>query len=312
MHLFRVRKPPAAVQDERPRGFTLLEVLVGMGIFSLLVAVMMQMLSQSSQLWVSSKRQVEHAVNSRAVADFLGKDLRSALPPLDRTAKNSLQLVVNPAGLGAAYLNRDSIFWQAPVSNDLAAGDIAIVGYYVKWVTGNSGEPKSVLVRFFAQSSDNAGKPNTHFLIYSKPTAWVTSALLEEVAPADQANSHAGVFAENVLGLWVNPQDSRGNSVMVKGAFDSRENAYDDDHDNDSQTPPINRIFPRWIDVSILTVDSAAASRIDDAMKAAIQGVVTKSESAVECRDSALATDELRPIHSGLRFYTTRIFLENS
>ncbi len=273
----------------------------------------MQILSQSSQLWVSSKRKVEYATNARAVANFIGDELKKALPPLDRTATNSLQLVINPATLSTTYLNRDSIFWQAPVSRNLAAGDIAEVGYFVKWITDSSGRPKAVLCRFYAEAFDNASVANPHFLIYDDPANWITDSELDAVAPADQANSYAGLFAENVLGLWLSPLDSSGNSVDNSGTFDSRTDQYTDDNGTPADaTDDVSRIFPRWIEISIMTVDSAVAARIDTAMQNQIMTLVANSATAEECRDSAVAASGLTAIRSGLRIYSTRIFLDNS
>lgn len=284
-------------------GFTLLELLVATVVFVLLLVVLMQTLGQSSRLWVATKQQSEYALNCRAIGDFVGEELRKALPPLDRTATNSLQFVINPSSVSEAFRNRDAVFWQAPIASEKTGGDIAEVGYFVKWDESNPSNPRALLCRFFVPPVDN-GVTNGNFRIHTHPDDWVNDDLLNAAAPADAASGYVGLFAENVLGLWVRPLDSDGQPL--KADFDSRTDSWSSASEN------VTRHLPRWVEIGLVTLDSSSAARVTSALRAKISTLVAGSASAVACRDAAQQDPAFLAISPGLRVYTTRILLENS
>lgn len=284
------------------KGFSLLELLVAIAVFALLLVVLVQTLGQSSQLWVAVKRQSEHALNCRAIGDFISEELKRALPPLDRTSTNSLQFVINPPSVSTTYRNRDAVFWQAPIASERTGGDIAEVGYFIKWDQSKPGNPRALLCRLFVPPVQN-GVPNANFAIHKDPSNWVSDSILQTVAPADAAGDYNGLFAENVLGLWLKPLDSSGNALPA--AFDSRRDKYVD-------TDGVTHYLPRWIEVSLLTLDAASASRVTPTMQSAIVALVSAKNNAPECRDAVLQDSALLGISASLRVYSTRILLENS
>lgn len=288
-------------------GFTLLELLVATAVFVLLLIVLMQTLGQSSQLWVATKRQSEHALNCRAIGDFIGEELKKALPPLDRTATNSLQFIINPSSVSTNFLNRDAAFWQAPIASEKTGGDIAEIGYFVKWDTSKPGNPRAMLCRFFAPPIQN-GVTNANYLIHSDPSNWINDAVLQAVAPADSTSDYRGLFAENVLGLWLSPLDSAGGPLTA--AFDSRKNSYQEV--SGLGTNQVTRSLPRWMEVSLLTLDSSSAARVTPAIQSKVMSLVSGASNASICRDGMLQSADLGAISPGLRVYTTRILLQNS
>ena len=125
-------------------------------------------------------------------------DLRFAALPANPAASN-LQLVINPASRGNNYLLPQAAFWQAPVAGDRSRGNIALVGYFVQWVSEMKAQ------RHGSQALPALGR--LPIIILQKPSDFVSDALIASNAPATKASGYAGQLAENVLGLWMQPLD---------------------------------------------------------------------------------------------------------
>jgi len=187
-------------------------------------------LSHASRMWSMGQSEVERMENLRAITDSIGNEMRGALLPLDRTNLNSLQFVVNPITLTAPNYNGDTVFWQAPIATTGTAGDIAEVGYFVKWDTTKASNPKGILCRFFVNADGNSPSsavPNSNYLIYTPSSSpglldaeWVSDSLLNAVAPGTSsppppAQAYQGLLAENVIGLWICCRDSFGQPIVT-------------------------------------------------------------------------------------------------
>src|SRR5438552_691359 len=150
-----VHRPPSRA------AFTLIEMLVATAVLALLVVLLMEVVNRASATWVQAQGQVERRHNGRAIADFIGQELQAALLPVDPTGssnKLNLQFVLNPK-IG----DGDAVFWQAPLATDQTNGDIAEIGYFLKW-TGTTGTPHGQLCRFFVNPTPQ-GVPNSNYLI---------------------------------------------------------------------------------------------------------------------------------------------------
>ena len=238
----------------RSAGFTLIELLTAMTILIILTLLLANIASQAGSIWALGERQNQHRQRARAVLDFMSKELSKATLAID-PSKPSLQFVVNPAGgpaIGSTYLNRDAVFWQAPVATDSSSGDLAEVGYFVRW-DGN--QPN--LCRFFVNPSD------ANYLIYSNPTGWLSDQLLSTITPADKASQYQGLFLENVLGLWVSAYNADGS--MYQG--DSR---------SASNTLPV------LVKISMALIDANTAKRLvnPSAIKALYASSATANDFA--------------------------------
>jgi prepilin-type N-terminal cleavage/methylation domain-containing protein len=295
-------------------GFTLLELLVSMTIVTLLVVLLGQMLSRVSGAWSMAESNKERLQNMRAISDVIKKEMQAALLPVNPAATANLQFVANPPSIPAAYRNRDAVFWQTPLASDQTLGDVAEVGYYIKW-----DQQVAKLCRFFVnpgKTVSGVAVSDSNFLIYSEPSNWLSQDTINAVAPADLANHYQGLFAENVLGLWVQFLDPNGEPITqdANGApFDS--NGFDSRRGytyRDSNGNSVTRHLPAVVNLSFAMIDARSAQRITPSLKETITSLVTSSTTAEVFVSGAQTNPALHSISPGLRYYQTEIYLQNS
>ena len=286
-------------------GFTLLELLVATAVLALIVLVLSAMLSTTGSSWQAAVGRSESGLSARAIADYIQTDLRPALLPVNPSDTANLQFILNPP---AAPKNGDALFWQSPVANDTTYGDIAEVGYFVKWIADSNNTRKPVLCRFFVEPTDAAA-----YEIYKNPGAWLTAPLIDSVAPGTPASNYKGLFAENVVGIWFRCLDGAGKAYAK--SFDSR-------------TPPSDSLgkvkhLPAAVQVSFVLISSKAASRITGAQEQTLTWLVGQVAGAMSPDDSsvspaevfvsrALGDSNLKGVAAVLRPYTTTVNLVNA
>ena len=290
-----------------------------MAILSILVVILSQMINQASTAWARGESNKERMQDARAVVEFMSNELQSALLPVNRPTQTGIQFVVNPAAItSGTFNNRDSVFWQTPQATDQTQGDVAEVGYFVRWdTTSVPGNPRPILCRFFV----NPGDPN--FLIYSTVTPWLSDAMLDAAAPGiksanDPSKNYQGLFAENVLGLWVTALDPIGQPITldatganITGSFDSRMGYQYTDSNGATQIQSACSL-PAAIDLGLVTLDSRSAKRITPGLPAKIQTLAATSASAQAFVATAQSDPAFLPIIQGLRYFQTKVFLQNS
>lgn len=320
----RFREP-----DSIPRlAFTLVELMVSMVVLICMVLMLGHMLSQTEKVWSQTEANKERMQNARALTDFIARELKAALLPTDRLDKRSLQFVLNPSTISAAYRNRDALFWQAPVATERGLGDVAEVGYFVKWDTTNPQNPKSQLCRFFVNPGQPASgapqtiEPDPDYLIYTAPNGWLSDGILESAAPSS-GGGYEGLFAENVVGLWVKclyydglPITKNRDGVAFSNAdFDSRQ-GYKPPDGSDNQRYSATGVIedcmlPAAVDIGLVLLDTASAAKVRAEEKDAIGELLTGANDAPLFVDHALKEERLKAIRSGLRSWQTRVYLQN-
>lgn len=264
--------------------------MIAATILAMVVAVLAQIASFVASAWTTGSGNAERRENGRALIEFIGNELRSAVIPISSVGNpQNLQFIRNPDGI-TSYPS--SLFWQAPVATDTTYGDLAEVGYFV--ASGTNGKvPQFNLCRFFV----NPG--NSNYIIYSS-TNWITSKVVQSVAPADKGNGYVGLFAENVIGFWVRCFKADGTEIAsAQEIYDSRKN-----------TPGL----PAIVEISLVLLDSHAAARMNSTLKAKLVGIVGNAsvKNAGDCITAMLADATLKPISGGARAYSTSVYLENS
>jgi hypothetical protein len=270
------------------RAFTLVEVLVSTAILMLLVVILAQMARSIAGSWTAGSGNSERRQNVRALADFIGQELRSAALPVNPTAAApNLQFVLNPASVTDRYPS--ALFWQASVATDASHGDLAEVGYFVRWTTQGS-VPRAQLCRFFV----NQGDPN--YLINTNAD-WISEKLLQDVAPADSASGYVGLFAENVIGFWARCLEVDGTEIAgANSLYDSR----------------VTHKLPASVEISLVLIDSHSASRMTSTLQSQLIALNSSAVNAAEFLKQIQSDPSLASITPGARAYTTRVFLENS
>lgn len=310
------------------RGFTLIEVLVAVSILMAIVAMMSMILSEVTRAWQRGEGRGERRRSARSLADFIAADLQGALLPVETVSKagqGNLQFLVNPpsAQVPADYRHADAAFWQAPIATESSFGDVAEVGYFVKWMkTDASPEPRPVLCRFFVNPStqDLSGvlAQNPDFKIYdpANSDSWLAAAVLERVAPADKKSGYVGLFADNVVGLWLSCTGLDG--AELPKPFDSRKGyplkVQFTDSAGTLQTRTEQRYLPAAVTVSVAQMDARLAVRLDPVAATVRALSVSASDAAdfvVRMQDAAKTNAAIRPLLGGLRTYTTQVQLIN-
>lgn len=298
------------------QGFTLVELLVGMAILLVLVGILATIfasVSRTSQLGFSNSERLQ---NILAITDFIRREMKSALLPVNRPDTNNLQFVVNPSTISAEFKNPHAVFWQAPIAPDQALGDVAAIGYFVRWNTDNPSNPRPVLSRFLVANSTNT--PN-NFLIYSQPSAWLSDQILNDVAPASKARAYEGLVAENVVALFVDCLDASGDIIRTNAAggnfggtvFDSRRGYLARSATNASIIETnIACSLPATVRIGFVVMDNRSAARIRPVHRAAFQALA--ATNAADYVSKVQTDTALRELGEGLRSFQTEIHLLNA
>jgi prepilin-type N-terminal cleavage/methylation domain-containing protein len=307
-------------------GFTLLEILVSIAILALIVVLLAQVANTASRAWISTEARKEVLQNVRAIGEFIGAEMRVALLPANRTSQSSLQFIVNPTASNGSYSNRDAVFWQVSLASNQTLGDVAEIGYFVQWNTDDPQNPKARLCRFFVNPTTGDYTPNPDFLIYSNPTGWLTADLIRRTAPADKANAYNGLFAENVVGFWVQCLDAAGQPITktysgtayTAHAYDSRlgytasDGSKNPGYTDSSGNAVLTCALPPMVELSFVMLDARTARKIGPSQQTAIQKIVAQSADASAFLTAAQADTHLANLFEGFRTHHTKVYLQNS
>ncbi|QIF00278.1 type II secretion system protein [Roseimicrobium sp. ORNL1] len=291
-------------------GFTLVELLVSTAVLGLLLVFLAQVSNVVAKTWTDSQGRAERRQNGRALVDFIARDLRGAALPVNsgtpRTVPN-LQFVLNPPTVEPQDRNPSALFWQAPVGTATAMGDMAVLGYLVRW-DGSGPYPRAALCRVFL----NPGDPNHRIYLPGHVDSWIDSAVLDAAAPGTRVSGYRGLFAENVIGFWAKCLDVKGNVVtnVTGGGFSSRQDYTGRDGSSAVVTYKAP-VLPTSVEVSIVLLDSRSASRITPPMQDALMRVVRDSDDADSCVKSLQSSASFKPIIQGATAHTLRVYLEN-
>jgi prepilin-type N-terminal cleavage/methylation domain-containing protein len=294
--------------------FTLVELLVATAVLSVLIVLLAQVMSMVSDAWSGGTGRAERQQNGRALVDFIGRELRAAALPVDPQSNGvapDLQFVVNPTSVPAKYRQPHALFWQAPIATDTSRGNMAELGYFVRWDESRT-PPRAMLCRVFI----NPGEPQHK--VYDN-LEWLSEEVLQQVAPVDATTGYRGLFAENVIGFWARSLDSTGNVISQsggeRGEFDSRKGYLDTSYDAGGATINITRtapVLPSSMEVSLLMLDSRAAGTITTASMEKLKGMVATSDNAATCERLIQADPTLRSVMRGMTVQTLKIPLENA
>ena len=244
------------------RGFSLIELLVACAILSLLIILLAQMLGSVSNIWMDGSSRSQRRQTTRAVLNFISRELQEASLPADRqvvAGRGDLQLVINPATVPDKFKHPHAIFWAAPIATDDSEGDQAEIGYFIRWTGG-----RAALCRLFlnpAESRTLLGGTNTLQRIYQHPGNWVNGDVLDAACPADEATGYRGLFADNVIAFWARPLNAAGTPIFNQGS-----DGFDSNIASGGNAAPA---LPAGMEISFIVLDSNIANRLADNPEAA-------------------------------------------
>lgn len=308
----------------------MLELLVAMAVLSIMIGLLATVAGGVSSAWSDSIDRGDRGMNARAIADFIRADLAGASLPLNQGSQDNLQFILNPSHLSSEYSNGDALFWQAPIATNRGLGEMAEVGYFVRW-TESKGRPVPMLCRFFVNPavSDSSGTPapNPHYLIYSAPAGWLSDNLVDTVAPGLKAEgasqSYEGLFAENVAAIWFRCLDSQGRAFSRN--FDSRVGQEDSYRDPVTGQRLLRRL-PSSVQVSFVLLPPRVSRRLTVESQTTLSTLArqvatdiatdTPNDDSVspahQFVENANAVPALKGIANHLKGFTTTVSLANS
>ncbi len=306
------------------RAFSLVEVMVATIILALIVTMLATLISRASQLWIFAEAQNQRRSTGRALLQFIARDLEMATIPVPYPSLNSsaanLQFVTSSTNvIDSSILNPHAVFFQAPVASNRSRGDLAEIGYFVRWDTQSQpGTAKAQLCRFEVDPSDSQ-----NYRIYAKnadgtPANWLDASTIDQVAPSTAAENYRGWFADNVIALWIRCLDSQGKPILKAASgtslnggygFDSRQ-GYLSPSSGAAQYAPA---LPASVEIVLVAVDAQTAKRIKSPIVATPGSPENfdKDQSTVGSLAHFVATlpDSVKP---GVQVFSTRVYLKNS
>jgi hypothetical protein len=297
--------------------FTILELLTAMAIFAFMVVALVGITGQAGNIWKDGEGQNQRRANGRALLQNIGREMQQATLPVpsrlgSSASQANLQFIANVSDnannnteIPTDVLNPHGVFWQAPIARDTSAGDLALVGYFVKWDTSGD-TPKAQLCRYFVNPSNSVD-----YLIYKDsggiPVNWLSN--IGTVAPSTTTDL-SGWFADHVIAFWVRCLDEYGQPITQTAdgtllqngyGFDSRQ-GYRDSQGRVHLAPAL----PAAVDLAMVTLDQQTAARLKNALPASV-GSPANFQQDISRFVSGLP-DEIR---KGAQVFSTRVNLQN-
>lgn len=302
------------------KAFTLLEVLVATAVLSLMVVLLASIAGQVSKVWqdVSANNQQRSA--ARVLLHFMARELQAARQPVpmpSATNAANLQMVASlPANAANATvipgenLCPHALFWQAPAAQNTSMGNIASVGYFIRWdATSQPGRAKPILSRFFVGPSDAA-----NFQIYDQTGTVANNwlSVLPTVAPATPPD-YQGWLSDNVIALWIRFLDAEGQPITQNAAGQTMNYAFDSRQGY--RSPATGQIhpapaYPPCVEIALVTVDSKTLEKIQTPLVPVTTTPADFDKGAATTGSVRYFVDQLpKEIKAGARIFSTRVYL---
>lgn len=313
------RLPPRSHSSQR--GFTLLEILVSIAILAGMVVLLASVAHQVGNAWQRVEGENQRREAARTLLHFLARELQAISKPVPTApgAANAanLQLLVNlpasvsdPDAIPPALLSPHAIFYQAPVAQNTSRGNIAAVGYFVRWDTSQPSKALPRLCRFFVEPANTA-----NYLIYTPNGNWPSVA--STVAPA-VAPTYQGWLSDNVIALWVRCLDASGRPITQNATGETLNSGYGFDSRQGYRDPATAAVHPApalppCIEIALVVVDSRTASNIKTPIVPTVTAPADFSKDASTPGSILYFMEHLPPeIKAGARVFSTRVFLTTS
>ncbi|XHR30631.1 MAG: prepilin-type N-terminal cleavage/methylation domain-containing protein [Chthoniobacteraceae bacterium] len=264
----RLKKP----QNKRHgNGFTILEVLVATTVLTLLLAIMLAVMNQTSSTVMCASAKIDAFATARSTFDIIvGKLSQATLntywdyddPSLPRhyLRKSDLQFLTRANTQYPGY--GQEIFFQVPESYSSNAnyqgteGILNACGYFVRYSNDDNFRPGVVNNKRWRYRLMEAIQPTEEMQVFrlaaNDDTAWATNISMTNAIP----------LCENVIALIVWPRlsagaDVTGTQLTSNYQYDSQKNA------NSYPQPITANQLPPTVQVTLVVIDDASAVRLD-------------------------------------------------
>jgi len=305
------------------KAFTLLEVLVATAVLSIMVVLLASIAGQVSKVWqdVSANNQQRSA--ARVLLQYMARELQAVSNPVPMPASSqtpaNLQMIAslpvnnsNATVIPPEDLNPHALFWQVSVAQDISQGNIASVGYFIRWdTTSRPGHAKPILCRFFVSPTDAA-----NFKVYKQSGAGAENwlSVLPTVAPAT-APAYQGWMSDNVIALWIRFLDVDGSPITQNAAGQTMNSGYGFDSRQGYRSPTTAQIhpapaYPPCVEISLVAVDSRTMEKITSPLLPVTTTPADFDKGATTSGSIRYFVENLpKEIKVGTRIFSTRVYL---
>lgn len=266
--------------------FTLIEMLLGLTVFSLLAVLLFEVVSQSSRIGRATNAETDRVDKVGIAFDMMRRDLKSALLPIDASSTNGLQFLLNPdSGIPASVKNPHTAFWQAPVAANIQGGDIAIVGYFIR-KDASSTPPRFNLCRLQIDPYNPAQASGSGDYLIESGLPWLSEQILQNQASA-QAPEYSGLILEGAIALWIRAIDESG---AYSKTWDSR----------------VSKKLPKALEVALVVMDNQTMGKVTS-LPDAISTSAADFDAEIDTYLAQLPVD----LRKGVRVFRTILPVDN-
>ena len=185
-----------------PQGFTLVELIVVIAVFSVVMAGIYSIFVRSNRVYISQEQVVAAQQEARSAMDILGREIRMAGFIATDNQPGGFNLITAPAWAG----NADSAIEIATVDGGAKTTTFA-------FKSDLDGDGNTDAVRYIYYHSDHA-TANRRNTLYREVLTWSGGAWVDLSAVGEQ------LFLENIQSLTFNYQMSDGTTSTAPANLD--------------------------------------------------------------------------------------------
>lgn len=332
------------------RAFSLIELMVAMGILSILMLMMTVLLDQVQKSWRYSESRISQFREARVAFDLMTKNIGQAslntywdLADKDKDGlfdgyfrTTELHFITLDAtalnGSGSQKLTGQAIFFQAPLGfsgeyrnlNNLFNGR----GYFVAFGSDEKFKPSFVesadryrfrLMEFRPPAESNqVFEDGAKERIADKPQDF--SQWIRQTAGVGKGSfeDHLNPLAENIIALIVSPRDSLENAADTRGeTFSKIAPNYGFDSNNQAEGfSSFAQQVPPLIRVTMVAIDEAAATRFENSdgmpveLTTPFSGLFRRTEDYSS--DVQKLSDDLNELQINHKVFSSLVMLRSS
>lgn len=185
----------------KKHAFTLVELLVAMGVLSILLVVLLNVVQSSTLLWRTTENRAEAYREARAALQIMASDLEALF-----ASTNTNYFQTNLPGSDASTLAKSQIGFLATLpltaQSPNSQSDVCSIGFFAAYgpkspIAGTNGQQGWNIYRYFIESNETfANLTNGR-------------ALFSNVTPS---NTNCEILARNVLDLQITPLVAETNT----------------------------------------------------------------------------------------------------